>query len=53
MKDKQYIVYCWRFEHERFCKIGRSIFDKFYDSVLKPAMRFSILNIEIVLPSVF
>ena len=48
MEDKQYIVYCWRFENELFCKIGGSIFDKFYDSVLKLAMRFSILNIEIL-----
>ena len=45
---RQYIVYCWRYENKLSCKIGRSIFDKFYDSVLKPAMRFSTLDIEIL-----
>lgn len=48
MKDKQPILYCWRYENQHICKIGRSLFNKFYDIVLKPAMRFSVLDIEIL-----
>ena len=48
MKDEQPIVYCWRYEHQSICKIGRTFFEKFYDSVLKQAMRFSVFDIEIL-----
>ena len=48
MKEKQPIVYCWRYENQHICKIGSSLFNKFYDIVLKPAMRFSVLDIEIL-----
>ena len=48
MKDKQYIVYCWRYENQSVCKVGGSLFDKFYDNCLKLALRFSILDIEIL-----
>ena len=48
LEDNVYIVYCWRYEHQSICKIGKSIFSKFYDNSIKPALRFSVLDIEIL-----
>lgn len=48
MNDQQPIVYCWRYENQSVCKIGKSLFNKFYDICLKPAQRNSILDIEVL-----
>lgn len=54
MEHNSPIVYCWRYKDQPFyedqpiCKIGKSIFDKFYDSCIKPALRFSVFDIEIL-----
>ena len=48
MKNEQPMVYCWRYEHQSICKIGITSFEKFYDNVLRQAMRFSVLDIEIL-----
>lgn len=48
MEDNTNIIYCWRYEDQLIAKIGASIFNKFYDNSIKPALRFSVLDIEIL-----
>ena len=47
-ENKNPIVYCWRYENQPICKIGVSSFHKFYDNAIKPALRFSVLDIQIL-----
>ena len=48
MPDKQHIVYCWRYENQSYCKIGKSSLGIFLRSRLKEAERVNILDIEIL-----
>ena len=48
MPDKQHIVYCWRYENQSYCKIGKSSLEIFLRSRLKEAERVNILDIEIL-----
>ena len=48
MKDKQPIVYCWRYENQPFCKIGKSFLEIVWNSRLKYAQSVNVLDIEIL-----
>ena len=48
MPTKQPIVYCWRYENQSYCKIGKSSLEIFWHSRLKYAERVNVLDIEIL-----
>ena len=48
MADGQPIVYCWRYEHQPVCKIGKTSLERFWNSRLRFALGLSPLNIEIL-----
>ena len=48
MTNNQHIVYCWRYENQSYCKIGKSSLAIFLHSRLNEAERVNILDIEIL-----
>lgn len=48
MKNKQPIVYCWRYENQPFCKIGKSFLEIVWNSRLKYAQSVNVLDIEVL-----
>ena len=48
MPAKQPIVYCWRYENQSYCKIGKSSLEIVWHSRLKYAERVNVLDIEIL-----
>ena len=48
MSTKQPIVYCWRYENQSYCKIGKSSLEILWHSRLKYAERVNVLDIEIL-----
>lgn len=48
MKNKQPIVYCWRYENQPFCKIGKSFLEIVWNGRLKYAQSVNVLDIEVL-----
>ena len=42
------IIYCWRYENQPFCKIGKSFLEIVWNSRLKYAQSVNVLDIEIL-----
>ena len=48
MREKQPIVYCWRYEHQPICKIGKTYLEIFWNGRLRFASSLSPFDIEIL-----